>query len=52
LPLTHPERLFWIALSRAWSRWREALVLVKPETFVGWHRWGRRAQVHDPRPRR
>jgi hypothetical protein len=25
---------------------------VKPETVVGWHRWGHRAQVHDPRPRR
>ncbi|MGA7742056.1 MAG: hypothetical protein WCE40_09485, partial [Polyangia bacterium] len=22
LRLTHPERLFWIALSRVWSRWR------------------------------
>ena len=39
LRLTHPERLFWIALSRVWSRWREALVVVKPETVVGWHRW-------------
>ena len=39
LRLTHPERLFWIALSRAWSRWRETMVVVKPETVVGWHRW-------------
>lgn len=30
LRLTHPERLFWIALSRVWSRWREALLVVKP----------------------
>jgi putative transposase len=37
--LTHPDRLFWIALSRVWSRWRETMVLVKPETVVGWHRW-------------
>ena len=39
LRLTHPDRLFWIALSRVWSRWRETLVVVKPETVVGWHRW-------------
>jgi hypothetical protein len=38
LRLTHPDRLFWIALSGVWSRWREALVVVKPETVVGWHR--------------
>ena len=37
--LIHPDRLFWIALSRVWSRWRETMVLVKPETVVGWHRW-------------
>jgi hypothetical protein len=24
--LTHPERLLWIALSRVWSRWREAIL--------------------------
>jgi putative transposase len=37
--LAHPDRLFWMALSRFWSRWREVLVVVKPETVVGWHRW-------------
>jgi hypothetical protein len=37
--LTHPDRLFWIARSRVWSRWRETMVFVKPETVVGWHRW-------------
>ena len=39
LRLTHPDRLFWFTLSRLWSRWREVLVVVKPETVVGWHRW-------------
>jgi transposase InsO family protein len=39
LRLTHPDRLFWLALSRVWSRWRETLVVVRPETVVGWHRW-------------
>ena len=32
------DRLFWVALSRAWSRWRDVLVLVKPATVVRWHR--------------
>ena len=32
------DRLFWIALRRIWVRWRTALVLVRPETVVGWHR--------------
>jgi len=34
------ERLFWILLSLFWCRWREALVIVKPETVVRWHRQG------------
>ena len=37
------DRLFWIALRRIWTNWRTALVLVRPETVVGWHRtWLRR----------
>jgi transposase InsO family protein len=34
------DRIFWIALRRCWSRWTEALLIVKPETVVGWHRVG------------
>ena len=34
------DRIFWIALRRCWSRWTEALIIVKPETVVGWHRAG------------
>ena len=37
------DRLFWVILSRLWPRWREALVIVKPETVIGWHRKGFRA---------
>ena len=33
--LTRPGRIFWVTLSRFWSRWREVLVVVKPETVVG-----------------
>lgn len=36
--LTHADRLLWIGLSRSWVDWRSALVLVKPETVIGWHR--------------
>jgi putative transposase len=34
------DRLFWVALRKLWSRWAEVLVVVKPETVVGWHRAG------------
>lgn len=34
------DKLFWLGLSRVWSRWRESLVLVQPETVVRWHRAG------------
>jgi transposase InsO family protein len=36
--LTKSDRLFWIVLSKFWSRWSEVLQLVKPETVVRWHR--------------
>ena len=34
------DRLFWVLLSRLWPAWREALVIVKPETVIAWHRKG------------
>ena len=34
------DRAFWIALSQVWSRWADALVIVKPDTVVRWHRAG------------
>ncbi len=34
------DRVFWIVLRLLWARWAEALVIVKPETVVGWHRAG------------
>jgi len=34
------DRAFWAVLSRAWSRWAEALIIVKPTTVVAWHRRG------------
>ena len=46
------DRLFWIALRRIWTNWRTALVLVRPETVVGWHRtWLRRRWTRRSTPR-
>src|SRR5713226_6515749 len=39
-PLNSVDRLFWATLRRMWSRWADVLVIVKPETVVGWHRAG------------
>jgi putative transposase len=38
--LRSADRLFWVWLSRIWPHWRKALLLVRPETVVGWHRQG------------
>jgi len=32
------DRLVWVSLRRSWRRWQNALVIVKPETVVAWHR--------------
>ena len=34
------DRFLWITLRRFWSGWRKALILVQPDTVVGWHRAG------------
>jgi putative transposase len=34
------DRFFWTALRHFWSRWIDVLVIVKPETVIGWHRAG------------
>lgn len=38
--LSTPHKVFWIALLRLWSGWKQSLVLVTPRTVVGWHRTG------------
>ena len=49
------DRLFWMILSRFWSNWRQALIVVKPETVVRWHQkgfnrffHGSNSQIPDP----
>jgi putative transposase len=34
------DRLFWTTLRQLWARWTDVLVLVKPDTVLGWHRAG------------
>jgi hypothetical protein len=34
------DRIFWACLSSIWQKWRESLIVVKPETVVRWHRKG------------
>jgi putative transposase len=34
------DLLFRACLSSVWQRWRESLVVVKPETVIRWHRKG------------
>jgi hypothetical protein len=38
--LRKADRLFWLCLSNTWKDWRRALIIVKPETVVSWHRKG------------
>src|SRR5437867_3418616 len=38
--LTPADRILWAWLSRIWADWPTALVIVKPETVVAWHRKG------------
>jgi putative transposase len=37
---TFPDKLFWVMLQRLWPGWKQALILVQPDTVVGWHRAG------------
>jgi putative transposase len=38
--LTRVDRLLWTLLLHLWSGWRSALIIVKPETVIAWHRRG------------
>src|SRR5437867_3590859 len=40
LRLAKTDRLLWVLLSRIWTGWETALVIVKPETIIAWHRRG------------
>src|ERR1700736_5545712 len=34
------DKLFWVVVRRFWSGWKQALIVVTPETVVRWHRDG------------
>ena len=34
------DRLLWVGLLRFWPDWRQALLLVQPQTVIAWHRLG------------
>jgi len=48
--LKERDRIFWVFLSRFWLNWRSALLIVKPDTVVRWHKkafklyWWRKSQ--------
>jgi putative transposase len=39
-PLRPIDRAFWVVVSHVWSRWIDALAIVKPATVIAWHRRG------------
>jgi hypothetical protein len=38
--LTSIDRFFWVMMRRVWARWTDALIIVKPDTVIRWHRAG------------
>jgi putative transposase len=32
------DRLLWVGLARVWTGWRQALVIVSPDTVLRWQR--------------
>jgi len=48
-------RRLWIFLSRVYPNWKDALVIVKPETVIGWHKkafklyWRRKSKGGRPK---
>ncbi len=32
------DRLFWVGLARVWTGWRQALIIVSPDTVLRWQR--------------
>jgi hypothetical protein len=55
--LTQKDRCLLVLLASRVGRWKEALIVVKPETLLGWHRqefrlyWKRKSRTSDREPR-
>jgi hypothetical protein len=56
-PLTPPDRLLWVWLMGSWREWRQAVVVVQPETVIRWSRqcfrryWAWKSHQGPGRPR-
>jgi len=51
--LSDSDRLFWVVLSRLWSKWTNVVHIVQPATVIRWHRRGFRYYWRwKSRPRR
>lgn len=56
LCLQDSDCILWVWLSRLWPGWRSALLIVKPETVIAWHRkgfrlyWTWRTRILQGRP--
>jgi hypothetical protein len=40
LKLKPADRILWVWLRRVWTDWKSALLIVRPETVIAWHRKG------------
>ncbi len=55
--LNRLDRFLWTSLRQLWPRWADVLVIVKPETVIGWHRagfrlyWRWRSRTQGGRPK-
>lgn len=38
--LVASDRIFWVLLRRFWAGWKDALIYVRPDTVIRWHRKG------------
>jgi hypothetical protein len=56
LKLTPADRIFWVWLRLVWCDWKLALMIVKAETVIAWHRKGFRLfwtwKIHRGKPGR
>jgi len=41
--LNNADRFLWVGLKKLWPEWRSTLVIVRPETVIGWQRKAFRA---------
>jgi putative transposase len=40
IKIKNQDRLFFVFMKSIFNRWRESLIIIKPETVIKWHRKG------------